>query len=266
MSDINLSAIHVYPLKSTAGIELNRSFVETSGLSFDRRFILSDTAGDFISARKYPQMLHFRTALLPDGLYIVAPDGDSIRVSIPEFFQNYRQVNVWGTEVNGQCCGIEFDEWFSTKLGVPCQLLYFGDQSERGTPRFPDKPVAFADGYPLLLISEASLDDLNQRAGKQFDMRQFRPNIVISGCTPYAEDDWRAIKIGEVIFDVVKPCTRCVMTTYHPDTLERFANTEPLKTLATYRRNSNNEVDFGQNIIPRNEGLIQLDDVVELIE
>lgn len=265
MSDINLSAINVYPIKSTAGIALDRSYVETSGLSFDRRFILSDPAGDFISARKYPQMLHFRTALLPDGLYVIAPDGDSIAIHIPEFFQNYRQVNVWGTEINAQLCGMQFDEWFSNKLDVECQLLYFGEQSERGTPRYPEKPVSFADGYPLLLISEASLDDLSQRADKQFDMRQFRPNIVVNGCSPFAEDGWRTIKIGEVIFDVVKPCTRCVMTTYHPDTLERMPKSEPLKTLASYRRNDKGEVEFGQNIIPRNEGIIQLGDQIELI-
>ena len=265
MSDVSLSSIHVYPLKSTAGITLDRSYVDLSGLSFDRRFILSDLDGDFISARKHPQLLHFRTALLPDGLHIVAPDGDSITVHIPELFQNYRQVNVWGTEINAQLCGMQFDEWFSNKLDIACQLLYFGDQSERGTPRFPDKPVAFADGYPLLLISEASLADLSDRAGIQFDMRQFRPNIVVNGCDPFAEDGWSSIKIGEVIFDVVKPCTRCVMTTYNPDTLERFAKSEPLKTLATYRRNDKGEVDFGQNIIPRNEGIIQLGDKVELI-
>lgn len=265
MSDINLTSIHVYPIKSTAGIELDRSFVELGGLSFDRRFILSDLAGDFISARKYPQMLHFRTAILQDGLYIVAPDGDSIRVNLPELFQNYRQVNVWGTEINAQLCGPQFDEWFSNKLDVQCQLLYFGDQSERGTPSHPDKPVAFADGYPLLLISEGSLQDLSERAEQQFSMAQFRPNIVVSGCDPYAEDNWTSIRIGEVVFDIVKPCTRCIMTTYNPTTLKRYTGSEPLKTLAGYRRNKKGEVEFGQNIIPRNEGIIQAGDTVELL-
>lgn len=265
MSEIELSSIHIYPIKSTAGIDLNRSFVELDGLSFDRRFILSDPDGSFISARKYPQLLKFRTALTADGLYIVAPDGDGIEVHIPELFQNYRQVNVWGTEINAQCCGMAFDEWFSTKLGTDAQLLYFGEQSERGTPRYPDKPVSFADGYPLLLISEASLTDLNERAGQTFSMSQFRPNVVVNGCDPFAEDSWTHIRIGEVEFDVVKPCSRCVMTTYNPETLERFAKSEPLRTLAQYRRREDGEVYFGQNIIPRNRGIIQLGDKVELL-
>lgn len=265
MTTPELSAIHIYPIKSTAGITLDRSYVDLDGLSFDRRFILATPDGDFLSARKHPQLLHFRTALCGDGLYIVAPDGDSIQVHIPELFQNYRQVNVWGTEINGQHCGIGFDEWFSAKLGCECMLLYFGEQSERGTPRYPERPVAFADGYPLLLISEASLDDLNQRAGQTFSMQQFRPNIVVRGCTPFAEDGWQQIQIGEVVFDIVKPCSRCVMTTYHPETLQRLPNTEPLRTLAQYRKHDDGEVYFGQNIIPRNSGMIQLGDRVTLL-
>lgn len=265
MSNIQLSSIHIYPIKSTAGIELNRSFVELDGLSFDRRFLLTDLDGTFISARKHPALLRFRTTLRSDGLYIVAPDGDNITVRYPEFFQNYRQVNVWGTEINAQLCGVQFDEWLTHKLGIECQLLYFGDQSERGTPLYPDKPVTFADGYPLLLISESSLEDLNQKAGQSFSMQQFRPNIVVNGCDAFAEDDWTHIKVGEVSFKVVKPCSRCVMTTYHPDTLERFEKSEPLRTLAQYRRKEDGEVYFGQNVIPCNEGLIETGDVVELL-
>ncbi|WP_415883820.1 MOSC N-terminal beta barrel domain-containing protein [Neptuniibacter sp. QD34_54] len=266
MSDIQLSGINTFPIKSLGGISLSDAFVTESGLSFDRRFMLSDPEGELLSARQVPSMLLFETVLREDGLEVIAPDGDHLSLRYPDFFQNYRQVRVWGTEINAQHCGEWLDEWFSEKLGRECQLLYFGEQSERVTSRRPDKPVAFADGYPLLVISEASLADLNSRASTQVNMDHFRTNLVVKGCEAFAEDSWKRIRIGEVEFEIVKDCSRCVLTTIDPKTGQPVPAGEPIKTLANYRKGEDNEVYFGQNLVPLNEGQIKQGDTVEVLE
>ncbi|WP_292954259.1 MULTISPECIES: hybrid-cluster NAD(P)-dependent oxidoreductase [unclassified Neptuniibacter] len=265
MSDTQLSAINIYPIKSMAGISLSSAYVSESGICFDRRFMLSDPEGELISARQLPEMLHFQALIKDDGLEVIAPDGDHLTLRYPELFQNYRQVTVWGTEINAQHCGIQFDEWLSEKLGRPCQLLYFGEQSQRTTATNPDKPVAFADGYPLLIISEASLADLNSRSQAPVTMEHFRSNLVVKNCEAFAEDSWKRIRIGEVEFEIVKPCSRCVLTTVDPITLNKVAHGEPVKTLANYRM-LDNEVYFGQNLIPLNEGQIKETDRIEVLE
>lgn len=265
MSDIQLSTINIFPIKSMANISLSSAFVTESGIAFDRQFMLSDPDGELLTARQLPAMLHFQVLIKQDGIEIIAPDGDHLSLHYPELFQNYRQVTVWDAEINAQHCGIQFDEWLTDKLGRPCQLLYFGEQSERFTSRRPDKPVAFADGYPLLIISEASLADLNSRSLAPVTMDHFRSNLVVNNCEAFAEDGWKRIRIGEVEFEIVKPCSRCVMTTYDPITLAPVPKGEPITTLANYRM-ADNEVYFGQNLIPLNEGQIKEGDCIEVLE
>ena len=266
MSDITLSSISIYPVKSLKGLTLSGAFVGDHGLEFDRRFMLSDEDGNLLSARELPELLLFQVLLREDGLEIVAPDGDHLTVRVPELFQNYRQVVVWGDEINAQRCGPTADEWFSEKLNLDCELLYFGEQSERFTSRRPDKAVAFSDGYPLLLISEESLNDLNQRSQSTIGIDQFRTNLVINGCDTFAEDGWKRIRIGEVEFEIVKPCSRCVMTTYDSQTAQTLPYGEPLQTLAKYRRGEDGEVYFGQNLVALNSGYIRNGDSVEILE
>lgn len=266
MPETVLSSINTFPIKSLRGINLSDSFVTQSGLSFDRRFMLSTPDGDLLSARTAPQLLLFSTLLREDGIEVIAPDDEHLTIRYPDFFQNYRQVEVWGSEINAQLCGEHFDEWFSSKLGRPCQLLYFGDQSERVTSRRPETPVGFADGYPLLVISEASLVELNKRSGSPVTMEHFRTNLVVNGCEAFAEDSWKKIRIGEVEFEIVKPCSRCVMTTYDPNTAEPMLAGEPITTLAKFRLGEDNEVYFGQNLVALNEGHIKQGDVIEVLE
>ena len=266
MSETQLSTINIFPIKSMAKISISSAFVCEKGIAFDRRFMLSTPTGELLSARQIPELLHYQALIIDDGIVVISPDGDRITLHYPELFQNYRQVTVWGTEINAQHCGLQFDEWFTDKLGQACQLLYFGEQSERYTSRHPNKPVAFADGYPLLLISEASLADLNSRSTSPSIMDQFRANLVVRNCAAFAEDSWKRIRIGEVEFEIVKPCSRCVMTTYELTSLNPIDKGEPIKTLANYRRGDDNEVYFGQNLIPLNEGQIKQNDKVEILE
>jgi uncharacterized protein YcbX/ferredoxin len=182
------------------------------------------------------------------------------------FSEQYKNVNVWDDEIAGQLCSTKANSWFSNYLQRPCQLLYFGKASSRVRKANTDnaRKVAFADGYPLLLISQASLDDLNQRLlannQKTVSMANFRPNIVVDNCLPFAEDGWQYIRIGEIEFKVSKPCERCILTTVNPENGIKDAKQQPLSTLKTYRQANSGEVLFGQNLIPLTSGRINKGD------
>lgn len=267
----NVSSLHIYPIKSTAGIDLPRAEVEELGLAFDRRFVVSDPAGQFITARTEPKLCLVHTQLLADGITLSAPDMPTLTLSYQEFMPQYQQVTVWGDDINGQLCSEKANTWFSDYLQRPCALLFFGEDSYRERkPNTEDaRKLAFADGYPLLLISQASLDDLNQRLATQqqqaVSMRQFRPNIVIENTLPFAEDTWQYIRIGEVEFKVSKPCERCVFTTVNPNTAEKHAQQQPLRTLKSFRQNQQGEVLFGQNLIALNKGTIYKGDALTIM-
>jgi len=266
VSEAVLSGINIFPVKSLSGFSQSASYVTSSGLAFDRRFMLCTPEGELLSAREVPMLLRYTVVLREQGIEVRAPDGARLSLEYPQLFQNYRQVNVWGTEVNAQLCGEQFDVWFSQQLQRPCQLVFFGEQSERSTINHPEIPVGFADAYPLLLISEASLADLNSRTAVPVTMEHFRTNLVVSNCDAFAEDSWKRIRIGEVEFEVVTPCSRCVMTTYDPVTTKVLAEAEPVKTLTNYRSGTDNQIYFGQNLIALNEGHIRQGDKVEVLD
>ncbi|MFO6423760.1 MOSC N-terminal beta barrel domain-containing protein [Motilimonas sp. KMU-193] len=260
-----LSQITVFPIKSTAGIHLNHSFVEELGLVFDRRFVLVDHQGKFITARTQPKLTLVHSAFSEYGLHVRAPNMPALEIDKRDFGHLYLDVEIWGTQVSGQWCHKNYDTWFSDFLGVPCRLLFFAEQSERWV-KDQQTQVAFADGYPLLLISQASLDDLNERADESVTMDHFRPNLVVKDCLAFAEDSWKTIQIGEVRFAVVKPCSRCIFTTIDPTTGIKSELNEPLNTLQKYRKGSDGQVYFGQNLIALNEGKISVFDKVEVLE
>jgi len=271
MSVTKVSSLHIYPVKSTAGISLPHSKVEELGLTFDRRFIVSDLSGQFITARTEPTLCLVKTNLIDHRLEISAPNMPTLTLSYEEFTKQYQKVTVWGDEVSGQLCSNSANAWFSEYLQRPCKLLFFGQDSHRERKPNTDnaRKVAFADGYPLLLISQSSLDDLNSRLGdnqqQAVSMTQFRPNIVVDNCLPFAEDTWLRIRIGEVEFKVSKPCERCIFTTVNPQSGDKHLQQEPLRTLKSFRRNHNGEVLFGQNLIPLNSGKISQGDKLTII-
>ncbi len=260
-----LSSLHIYPVKSTAGIALSRAFVERAGLAFDRRFVLADRDGRFLTARKHPRLLQVRATPTLDGLVLSATGCSDLRLRYEAFPSEYRTISVWDDEIEGQHCSDAADRWFSDWLGLECNLRYFGTHSRRQTDRAPVSPVAFADGYPLLLIGEASLADLNARLPTPVSMAQFRPNLVIAGSDAFAEDNWRRIRIGSLELERVKPCARCVLTTIDPATAQRHPRQEPLRTLSGYRRDSDGQVNFGQNLVPLGEGVLEVGMEVEIL-
>lgn len=271
MSVTTISSLHIYPIKSTAGIRLPHAEVEELGLAFDRRFVVSDPLGQFITARTEPRLCLVQTNLTPQGVTLSAPNMPSLTLLYEKFSNQYQNVMVWGDEISGQLCAAEANTWFSDYLDRPCQLLFFGQDSCREKKPNTDKArkLAFADGYPLLLISQASLDDLNQHLTsnqqKAVSMAQFRPNIVVDNCLPFAEDGWQHIRIGEVEFKVSKPCERCVFTTINPDNGEKHPEQQPLRTLKSFRQTNDGEVLFGQNLVALNSGQIKEGDKLTVI-
>jgi len=263
-----LSEIWIYPVKSLAGIRLTEAKVQEKGLEYDRRWMITDAFGRFITQREFPQMAMLRVAVLENALEISnrTKPGTSIRVPFEPITRNPVSVTVWDDTVNALTVSEEVDKWLSIQLDLEVQLVIMPESTERkADPRYAknNENVSFADGFPFLLISQASLDDLNARMEEPIVMQRFRPNFVVTGTKPFAEDEWKSIRIGSLLFDIVKPCARCVLTTIDPETA--LKGKEPLKTLATYRR-VNNKILFGQNVVAKQHGLVRQGDEILLTE
>jgi uncharacterized protein YcbX len=261
-----LSAIHIYPIKSTAGLDLQSASIEPRGFLDDRRWIVVDADDRFLTGRQLARMVLIRTTPEDDGLRLDAPAMPTLRVARPAPDAERASVQVWDDNVDAARADAAADAWLSEFLGRPVRLVAMDARSARATEQRPGVDpceVGFADAYPFLAISQASLDHLNAKLAAPIQMRRFRPNLVISGCEPHAEDGWRRIRIGGIDFDVVKTCTRCVFTTVDPECGERDPSGEPLRTLKTYRR-AEDGIIFGVNLIARGRGELRVGDRVEV--
>ena len=264
-----LSSIHVYPLKSARGIAPNEAGVERRGLAGDRRWMLVDEDGDFLSQRSYPRLALIGIERTDDGLRLSAPDQPSIHVPEPGASAERQTVTVWDDAVDAALAPAEAHAWCTAHLGTDARLVFMPEASRRPVDAdyavASDDVVSFADGYPLLLANAASLADLNARLDAPLPMNRFRPNVVVDGAEAWAEDTWRRLRIGDVVFRSVKPCGRCSVTTVDQQTATR--GKEPLKTLATFRRRAETgKVYFGWNLIPETTGPIRVGDPVEVLE
>jgi uncharacterized protein YcbX len=262
----SLSGLYVYPIKSAGGIALDASEVDERGLRHDRRWMLVDEAGRFMSQRRHPRMALIQVRIEPDHLVVEAPDMPSLEVPFRPPDGRLLPASVWSDLVEVSTVGGDADRWFNEFLGVRCRLVHLPDRSVR--PVDPDygqqtDQVGLADGFPFLLISEASLGDLNARLEQPVPMNRFRPNLVVRGCAPFAEDGWKLVRIGTITFRVVKPCSRCRITTVDQGTAA--TSKEPLRTLARFRR-AGTRVLFGQNLIHDGTGILRLNDPLEILQ
>nr|WP_319552824.1 hybrid-cluster NAD(P)-dependent oxidoreductase [uncultured Vibrio sp.] len=265
MSQPTLSQINVFPVKSVGGVALSSAWVEKQGLSFDRRFMLAKADGSMITARKYPQMVTVKSAILADGVVFSALGMEPLKIRYQDFKMQETSATVWNDTFTAYTTTDEADDWFTSVLGQRVELLFCGEQSNRVRDKFGHN-VSFADGYPVLVISQASLDELNKRSSEQHSMDQFRTNLVVADTTPFEEDSWKRIRIGEVEFESLKPCERCILTTVNTQRGTFRESKEPLKTLQQFRANERGGVFFGQNLVARNEGIIRQGDKVEVLE
>lgn len=262
---IGVTQLYVHPVKSMRGLQLSHALASPSGLALDRSFMVTESDGTFITARQFPQMVLFTPALLPDGLFLSAPDGQQAMVRYADFADNAQPTEVWGTHFTARIAPDNINHWLSQYFNRPVQLRWVGDDPSRRVKRHPEIPLGFADGYPYLLINEASFQLLRQRCNAGIKLIQFRPNIVVTGAEAFAEDTWQTLRIGEVTFDVVKPCSRCVLTTVSTERGRKHPAGEPLATLQSFRTAENGDVDFGQNMIARQSGIIRVGDQVEIL-
>ncbi|MFJ6215948.1 MOSC domain-containing protein [Streptomyces sp. NPDC092296] len=282
-----VSALHIYPLKSGRRLSPATARVEPWGLAGDRRWMLVDAEGRFVSQRDLPRLALVRAeplpgGLLPGGLLLDAPGAVPLRVEAPtaERGDPLADVHVWGTPLQAAEAAKEAHSWFTSLFGTDLRLVHLDDPRRRPTdPEYaPGETVSLADGYPLLLTSTASLADLNARIaadhpddpqrGAALPMTRFRPNLVVEGGEPWAEDGWRRIQVGEVVFRVVKPCGRCVVTTTDQETATR--GVEPLPALGRHRRFGKRLV-FGQHLVPEHPdgdlvGTLRIGDPVTVLE
>jgi uncharacterized protein YcbX len=259
-----LTGLYRYPVKSMRGGSLERMPVTERGPVGDRQWMVVDQAGRFLTQRQQARMCLIEPTLGDAGeLELVAPGMSPIRPRVlPD---QCCDVLVWSDTVEAETTDSETDRWLSTFLGVACRLVRFADDRTRPVDRDyaqPQDQVGFADGFPFLLISEASLQDLNARLDRPVPMERFRPNLVISGCEPFEEDRWQRIRIGAMTFRVAKPCSRCIIPTIDIASAQRSA--EPLRTLMSYRKRDN-KVYFGQNLIHDGSGMLEHGMPVEVI-
>jgi uncharacterized protein len=257
-----VSALYVYPIKSCRGIRVQEWPVEARGFVADRRWMIVDADGKFVTQRELAQLALVGTAFEGDQLRLSAPGRSPLMLPLRHETGESREVQVWQDRVLGVVHGLG-SRWFSDYLGAPHELVYMSERQQRPVNPARANPgdiVSFADAYPFLLISEASLAELNARLEIPIGMERFRPNIVISGTEPFAEDHYARVRIGEIAFRGPKRCERCVVTTIDPQTGER--GKEPLRTLAKFRL-EDQKVWFGMNLIHDQLGSLRVGDAVE---
>ncbi|WP_044875058.1 MOSC domain-containing protein [Pseudomonas sp. LFM046] len=266
---LRLSSLYRFPLKSAIGERLPHARIDALGLAGDRRWMLVDAEnGRFLTQRAFAQMSQLSARWNTSGGLTLSAEGLSpLDVALPAPDANLRGTFVWGSPMVVPDAGDEAAEWLSSFLGKACRLVHVPEHRARDIPGslLPEEKVGFADGFPLLLIGQASLEDLSARVGRPLEMLRFRPNLVVEGSAPYAEDSWKRIRIGDIEFSVAKGCSRCILTTIDPATGERSADREPLTTLKTYREREG-EVYFGQNLINRGTGVLEVGMEIEVLE
>ncbi len=238
-----LSQLWVYPVKSAAGIKLESSKVELRGLEHDRRWMVVDANGRLVTQRERPELALLTPSFAGETLRLKVGGMPGLELPLVPDPGEALTVMMWKEPVNAQLVGAATD-WFSTFLGGPYRLVYMPETTVRLSPDHAPSPVSFVDGNPFLLVSEASLADLNGRLTDPVDIRHFRPNLVVRGCEAFAEDTWDTLQIGALELRRIGPCIRCMLVNVDPDKGER--RTEPLRTLARYRR-TGQAVQFGQN-------------------
>lgn len=267
LSSTFVSSIHYYPIKSCAGAALTEAKLTPRGIEHDREFLLVAENGRFLTQRELPRMALVAPSVTNDRLTLNAPGMAEKTIPITKAGPT-TSIVVWRSTCDAVDQGDEVATWLSSYLDFPCRLVRMAEGFVRGVnPDFAKRPldqVSFADGYPVMLLSEGSLEDLNGRLDHPLPMNRFRPNIVVRGCVPFAEDDWQEIRIASVGFDVVKPCARCTVTTVDQATGIKQPK-EPLATLSTFRLR-NGQPMFGQNMLHHSNGTFRVGDSVEVLK
>lgn len=265
---LTLSRLYIHPVKSMRGLQLSHAQVLESGLAFDRIFMITKPDGTFITARQFPDMVRFTPSLLPDGLFLLAPDGTQAMIRFADFAADPAPTEVWGNHFTAHIAPAEINHWLSTFFPRPVQLRWTGTEPTRRVKRWENVPLSFADGFPFLLVNMASMQDLQQRCPASVRVEQFRPNLVVSGAEAWEEDRWKRLQIGDITFVIPKPCSRCMFTTIGTESGRKHPDGEPLTTLQRFRsaQDGSGNIDFGLNLVALNSGVIRVGDKVTILQ
>jgi uncharacterized protein YcbX len=261
---VRVTELWVYPIKSCRGVPVESVRVLARGFAEDRRYMLVDGDGVFLSQRTEPRLALVSTRIEPDAIEVTTAGAGTLRIPLVPPDGPRVLVEIWGHRGHATEA-TEASAWFSDFLGRSCRLVGMPDEVERpaGSKATPGTLIQYADAYPVLLVGQASLDALNARLATPVGMNRFRPNVVVDAPEPHAEDRWRRAELGSVPFDAVKPCDRCSVPGVDPETGR--PGKEPLRTLATYRREEG-KVWFGMNLVHRDVGAIAVGDAVVVSE
>ncbi|RLA09943.1 MAG: MOSC domain-containing protein [Gammaproteobacteria bacterium] len=261
---VTVDGLFNYPVKSLRARSQQQLTLDAAGLQGDRRWMIVDDKGGFITQRQCPKMATLSAMPVADGLKLENLAGEVIAVRIPGAGAPALTVQVWQDSCLAKSAGEEVDRWLSDYLGQSCHLVYMPEDCRRLVNGFMNNLVGFADGYPLLLTSTASLDELNRRLSKKgadaVPMSRFRPNLVVEGgelLEAFAEDGWAALTIDGLRLVNAKPCGRCMVITTDQLTGEKHRRREPLTTLREFRIDAEGEILFGINLVPEFSGLQQ---------
>ena len=273
MNDVAIASLHLHPVKSCRSVAVESAALDAFGLVGDRRFLIVDDEWNFLTQRNDARLALIETALLDGALTLRAPHAPEFRLSRDRPPAGSPAVTIFRDTVKADDMGDEVAGWLSAVLEKPCRLVRADANFARRLPRvrvpalhaetLPEVPVAFVDAFPVLVISEASLEDLNARLDTPLPMNRFRPNIVLRGAEAYAEDGWKIVRVGGVEFRAGGKCGRCLVTTTDQETGERAA--EPLVTLARYRRDARDAIVFGQYWMHTGPGSIGVGDEVHVV-
>ncbi|MBI1936965.1 MAG: MOSC domain-containing protein [Ignavibacteriales bacterium] len=262
-----LSEINIYPVKSLAGISLNEAEVTDRGLEYDRRWMLVDENNSYITQRTVPGMALIKVAFNSHNLeFVHKKNGERFSINVNDEPYEKSEIIVWSDTVDADFVSPRADEWFGEMLKIKCRLVHMPDSARRLVDKkyaSKNEIVSFADGYPFLVIGQASLDDLNNRLSEKLPMNRFRPNFVFSGGEPFDEDRMKSFKLCGITFYPVKPCSRCIVTTTNQDTAER--GKEPLHTLSAYRK-IEHKIMFGQNLLHEGKGIVKAGEELKDVE
>jgi uncharacterized protein len=276
-----ISELYVYPLKSCQGIKLQQAQVVTTGFLWDREMMLVSGSGKFITQRQFPQLAKVKVEIIESNITLQVEDETLTPLTFtPTLAGSLIEVEIWSDRLFAIDQGDAVAQWFHQLLNLEsnkvCRLVRQSPEHLRllnsKYTNNQENLLTFADNYPVMLTATASLTELNQRiveihqqTKEAILMNRFRPNIVIQTSEPFIEDTWSVIQIGEIRFTVVKPCSRCIITTIDQQQGTKNQLKEPLNTLGTFRQLSEQGVMFGVNMIPQNEGIIRAGDRLEVL-
>ena len=261
---MNIKSMHIYPIKGLGGIEVQEIKFFERGMQYDRRWMLVNLDGEFITQRSLAKMTLFHCSI--DDKLIVSYEGSSIEIDLDQYSENKILTTVWENEVNAYEVNTNISEWFSIQLDMSCRIVKMVDGFDiykeliKG-PR--ETKVSFADGYPYSIVGTASLDKLSKRLEEPIPANRFRANIVVNTKIAHEEDFWDVILVGDTKLQVIKPSARCQVINIDQKSAE--IKKQPLKELALYRKDGNT-VNFGANTICLNEGVVSVGDTLHFLD